>query len=213
MREARAALELTECHGPLMHASYLHHLRRLLNAQGARLGDALPRPSDIVHLSLSELARGGLPIGEDIINRRTAYEDACAAPLPPVLMFDTSDAPDVTDHRRAPPQLLPGSRRWRRVAGSPGLAQGRLVAVRRPSEVGHVMPGDVTLVPDAGAVWRWVGLGVRALLVEDGRLLSHAVTTARELGIPCVLDCPGLTAVVGEGKTAQVDGRKELVRW
>lgn len=75
------------------------------------------------------------------------------------------------------------------------------------------MPGDVTLVPDAGAVWGWVGLGVRALLVEDGQLLSHAATAARELGIPCVLDCPGLAAVVGEGRTVQVDGRKGLVRW
>ncbi len=75
------------------------------------------------------------------------------------------------------------------------------------------MPGDVVLVPDPGAAWGWLGLGVRALLVEGGDKLSHVATAAREMDIPCVLGCGGLAAVVGEGRTVQVDGRKGLVRW
>lgn len=51
------------------------------------------------------------------------------------------------------------------------------------------------------------------MLVEDGQLLSHAATAARELGIPCVLGCAGLAALVGEGRTVRVDGRKGLVSW
>ncbi|MGH3871614.1 MAG: PEP-utilizing enzyme [Pseudonocardiaceae bacterium] len=210
---AREALELTECHGPLMHAVYIHHLRSLVMAQGKRLANTLRRPGDIVHLSQPELAPGCLPSQREIMDRRREFDAACEAPSPPLeLRFVEHDgvpvesSPDLTNYSRQ-------TRTWRGLPGSPGLAEGRLVTVRRPSTIDHLTAADVALVPDPGAVWGWVGLGVRALLVEGGQRLSHVATASRELGIPCVLGCEGLGSVVSEGRIVRVDGRRGLVRW
>jgi len=209
----RDALELTECHGPLMHAVYIHHLRSLVMAHGERLADVLPRPGDIVHLSQPELASGCLPSQREIVERRREFDAACDSPLPPAeLRFVVEDGVPVGSSLDLSNYSEEG-RIWRGLPGSPGLAEGRLVTVRRPSAIDHVTGADVVLVPDPGAVWGWLGLGVRALLVEGGQRLSHVATAARELGIPCVLGCAGLGSVAPEGRTVRVDGRRGLVAW
>lgn len=91
LTRAREAAELTECHGPLMHARYLHHLRRLVQAHGVHLGTVLPTPSDIVHVTMSEIVSNNIPARSVVLRRRAAFESACAAPAPPVCLSYTAD--------------------------------------------------------------------------------------------------------------------------
>lgn len=212
LAEARDALKITECHGPLMHATYLHNLRNLVIAQGTSIRKSLPRATDVLHLSFSELAEGQLPCEGEILARRSDFQAACRAPLPPPELQFGADERKPEPIGWASDQYRPPDT-WSGLPGSPGRADGRLVRVWRPSDIDRVSAGDIALVPDPGAVWGWLGLGVRALLVEGGHQLSHAATAARELGIPCVLNCAGLAEVAPEGRNVHVDGRKGMVRW
>lgn len=218
LRRAHEALEITEIHGPLMHPVYMHQLRRLVLAQGSKLGTRLPDPADILHLSLAELECPETIDAWEVVERRRLYEMTCAAPLPPpVLLVDDLDDSTATVAATTATTAVEGTgcttASWFGVPAAPGRVSGRLVRLSRPSEIDRVEAGDIALVPDAGAVWGWLGLSVGALLVEDGGWLGHAATAARELGIPCVVDCTGLTAVVGEGRTVHVNGQTGVVTW
>lgn len=85
---------------------------------------------------------------------------------------------------------------------SPGFVRGEVQAIERPVDVnGRVM---VTYRTDPG----WVGAlrSASALLIERGSPLTHVAVVARELGIPTVVQIPGLTQQVRSGANVAVDG-------
>lgn len=56
-------------------------------------------------------------------------------------------------------------------------------------------PGWAPLFPSAGG-----------LLIERGSTLSHSAVVARELGIPAVVNVPGITKLVRDGERVRLDG-------
>lgn len=85
---------------------------------------------------------------------------------------------------------------------SPGIVRGEARVIDRPVDVeGGVL---VTYRTDPG----WVGAlrSASALLIERGSPLTHVAVVARELGIPTVVQIPGLTQQVRSGMEIKVDG-------
>jgi pyruvate,water dikinase len=62
-------------------------------------------------------------------------------------------------------------------------------------------PGWAPLFPTAGG-----------LLVERGSTLSHSAVVARELGIPAVVNIPGITKILKDGERVRMDGGKGTVQ-
>lgn len=61
-------------------------------------------------------------------------------------------------------------------------------------------PGWAPLFPSAGG-----------LLIERGSTLSHSAVVARELGIPAVVNVPGITKILRNGEKIRIDGSSGLV--
>ncbi|HEU5059817.1 MAG TPA: PEP-utilizing enzyme, partial [Kofleriaceae bacterium] len=116
------------------------------------------------------------------------------------------------DGRRRDPLVPPGAPDlWRGRPAGGGAARGPVALV---GDLGHldrdpkgcvVAAASVTpaaLVQLAGAV---------ALVCEHGSALGHAAALARELGMPCVVGCAGITRELNAGDQLLVDGDAGLV--
>jgi pyruvate,water dikinase len=85
---------------------------------------------------------------------------------------------------------------------SPGLAEGLAQVVSEATEFdGGIL---VTYRTDPG--WVPVFASAQALLIERGSPLTHAAIVAREIGIPTIVQIPGLTKRVKTGMRLKVDG-------
>jgi pyruvate,water dikinase len=84
----------------------------------------------------------------------------------------------------------------------PGVVTAEARVVDEPRDVGGGIV--VTYRTDPG----WVGVlsSASALLIERGSPLTHVAIVARELGVPTVVQIPGLTARVRTGMKLTVDG-------
>jgi pyruvate,water dikinase len=60
----------------------------------------------------------------------------------------------------------------------------------------------------------WVGVlsSATALLIERGSPLTHVAIVARELGVPTIVQIPGLTSRVRTGMRLTVDGAEGTVQ-
>ncbi|WP_309247514.1 phosphoenolpyruvate synthase [Nocardia terpenica] len=88
-----------------------------------------------------------------------------------------------------------------------GVGEGRAVVVDTPQDVaGGVL---VTYRTDPG--WVAVLPSARALVIERGSPLTHVAIVARELGVPTVVQLPGVTAAIRTGMTIRVDGTEGTV--
>ncbi|MCP4131574.1 MAG: phosphoenolpyruvate synthase [bacterium] len=61
-------------------------------------------------------------------------------------------------------------------------------------------PGWAPLFPTAGGI-----------IVERGSTLSHSAVVARELGIPAIVNVPGLTKIIKNGEKVRMDGTKGTI--
>ncbi|MGF6980913.1 phosphohistidine swiveling domain-containing protein [Paraburkholderia atlantica] len=90
---------------------------------------------------------------------------------------------------------------------SPGFAEGRAKVVREANEFdGGIL---VTYRTDPG--WVPVFASATGLLIERGSPLTHAAIVAREIGIPTVVQIPGLTTRVQSGMQLKVDGHSGVI--
>jgi pyruvate,water dikinase len=92
----------------------------------------------------------------------------------------------------------------------PGIVEKRVKLILSPKDDlnlnGEILctvrtdPGWAPLFPTAGGI-----------LVERGSTLSHSAIVARELGIPAIVNIPGLTRIIKNGEMVRMDGAKGVV--
>lgn len=170
---------------------------RLLRARGA-----LRRPDDAAFLAWAELR---------------AALDGAAAPAPAEI-DRRRHAHRVHSRVRRPLFLHAGARTpanaalLRGLAGSPGVARGRVAVIpphARPVALG---PGDIAVLVAIDPAWTALMRGVGGLVIERGGLLSHAAILAREYGVPLVIGVDHATAILRDGEAVEVDGDAGAVR-
>lgn len=91
---------------------------------------------------------------------------------------------------------------------SPGQASGRAVVVEAP-RAGALRRGEVLVARTTDAGWAPLFAVAAAIVVEEGGPLSHASIVARELGVPAVVNVPGIVEQVraaGPDAVVLVDG-------
>lgn len=92
----------------------------------------------------------------------------------------------------------------------PGVVENRIKLIFSPDDEldlnGQILctvrtdPGWAPLFPTAGGI-----------LVERGSTLSHSAVVARELGIPAIVNIPGLTKILKNGELVRMDGTKGII--
>ncbi|MEO3784954.1 phosphoenolpyruvate synthase [Actinocorallia sp. B10E7] len=91
---------------------------------------------------------------------------------------------------------------------SPGVVTARARVVDSPRDVG----GGVLVAYRTDPGWVGALSSAAALLIERGSPLTHVAIVARELGVPTVVQIPGLTGRIEDGMTLTVDGGTGVVR-
>jgi pyruvate,water dikinase len=187
--------------------------RRLFRAIGDKLAQAgvLQTGADVFFLQLEEV-RGcfeGTTSGREIkplVQQRRA-DDAHYRQLPalparfvtrgPVAGFDFSS---LSERSSAQGEL-------RGAACCPGIVEGLAKVVSEPNQFdGGIL---VTYRTDPG--WVPVFASAKALLIERGSPLTHAAIVAREMGIPTIVQIPGLLSQVQSGMHLKVNGNSGQV--
>ncbi|MCP3936382.1 MAG: phosphatase PAP2 family protein, partial [Actinomycetia bacterium] len=179
-------------------------LRRINLEFGKRLLDAgrLEDVDDVRLLSNAELVdtvRGGGPTLDTIAARRRRLDEAdLDGPLPRVF----EGAPESASSAKVEGERVEG---W---GASPGRYEGPARVVRSVT-ASSLARGDVLVAQATDASWAPLFLLAGAIVVEDGGPLSHAAIVARELGMPAVVNVPGIIARLEsepEAVALRVDG-------
>ena len=95
--------------------------------------------------------------------------------------------------------------------GMGARVSGPAVTVHALDELPAIAAGSVVVtatVTPAMALW---GRGAAAIVAQHGGLLDHGPALARELGIPCVVDCASAWRDIRSGDQLWVDGDAGLV--
>ncbi len=182
-------------------------VRRVEWELGGRLESmgALERTEDVWLLADRELQRGPdhLPTIDIIARRRHRLDSArLAGPLPRLFVGRPSAQIDLTTGS--------SHQGW---GASPGRYEGRARIVRTV-ETGSLSRGEVLVARATDASWAPLFLLAGAIVVEDGGPLSHAAVLARELGVPAVINLPGIVDEIdraGAGVRLLVDGTEGSV--
>jgi pyruvate,water dikinase len=86
-----------------------------------------------------------------------------------------------------------------------GRVEGIARLLEEP-EPGALQPGEILVAERTDPGWVFVFPHAAGILVEHGSPLSHAAIAARELGVPAIVNIPGLTHLVRTGDRLAMDG-------
>jgi phosphohistidine swiveling domain-containing protein len=96
-------------------------------------------------------------------------------------------------------------------AASPGRRRGRARVVPMGVRLPAIAPGEVLVAENAGPNWTPLFPILGGLVLDEGVLLQHAATTAREYGIPAVINTQSATRRIADGEWVTVDGTSGIV--
>ncbi len=162
-------------------------VRRLNLELGRRLVEAgrLEEVGDVTlvgNAELSEMIRGSGPTMDAVASRRRRLGEATLdGPLPRIF----EGQPDMMQKPELVGEHLEG---W---GASPGRYEGPVRVVHSVTE-SQLVRGDVLVAYATDASWAPLFLLAGAIVVEEGGPLSHAAIVARELGMPAVVNVPGI---------------------
>lgn len=122
-----------------------------------------------------------------------------ARPVTTLKFQDNTDDLKI-DESKHPKLLLEG------LGASPGVASGKVVIVKNPSEIDKVLQGDILVAEMTNPDYVPAMRRAAAILTDKGGRTSHAAIVSRELGIPAVVGSLKATQMLANGEVITVDG-------
>ena len=98
------------------------------------------------------------------------------------------------------------SREVHGLGGAPGVAEGPAVVLHEGAEGTPIPMGAVAVARIIHPHLAPLFVRIAAVVVEEGALLQHATTLAREFGVPAVVGAKGATDLIRTGDVVRVDG-------
>jgi pyruvate,water dikinase len=184
-------------------------IRRIHLAMGHRLhaSGVLETPLDIDLLGAQELEAAfddKAPSRWELERRRSVLERLSEDDsVPQVFVGDPTRRLGDTD--------IPSGDTFEGWGASAGVYEGTARIITKATD--PIEPGDILVARTTDPAWTPLFLTAGAIVVEEGGPLSHAAIIARELGLPAVLNVPGLLGRLGsEGSIRlRVDGGQGVV--
>ena len=184
-------------------------VRRIHLALGHRLyeSDVLESPIDIDLLAAQELEYAfnqRSPSRWELNRRRSVLEHLAGDDsMPQIFVGDPSRSIGDTE--------IPSGDTFSGWGASAGVYEGPARVITKATE--PIEPGDILVARTTDPAWTPLFLTAGAIVVEEGGPLSYAAIIARELGLPAVLNVPGLVGRLAseDGVRIRVDGDQGLV--
>jgi pyruvate,water dikinase len=172
----------------------------------------LPERDGIFWLLYDEILkelRAGSPssLADTIAARQAQHADWATLEAPPIL-----GVPPCALPMRPPVEEREIERGPRQAGGvmglgaSPGRYRGRARLVLDPVDLPALTQGDVLVAMNAAPRWTPFFPILGALVLDEGSLAQHAAATAREYGLPAVIDTRTATRRIADGAWVVVDG-------
>ena len=163
-------------------------IRRVHLELGHRLFEsgALASPLDIDLVAAQELESaftGHGPSLWELVRRRTALDLMSADDSVPQIFVGDPNR-QIGERPEQEGDTFTG---W---GASAGVYTGTARVITKATE--PIKPGDILVARTTDPAWTPLFLTAGAIVVEEGGPLSHAAIIARELGLPAVLNVPGL---------------------
>jgi phosphohistidine swiveling domain-containing protein len=206
---------LQEDHNYWIDTQIVYEVRRVVLELGRRLAanGAVDDAADVFHLRLEELDDLSADLRGVVAERKLEIEHFRTVASPPMLgMLPPGPPPDdpisravikmfggrPTESERA--DVLYG------MAGSPGVARGRVRIVRSLAEGDSLEFGEILVAPTTAPPWTPLFARAAAIVTDAGGILSHCAVVAREYSIPAVVGAKRATSVLRDGQLVEVDG-------
>jgi pyruvate,water dikinase len=175
--------------------------------RGLADGGALDDGADVFYLEMSEVlgaVDGTTPCGDLralAAARRAATDAARARPDPAdrVKAYGAVTFASLSGELEDLPGALKGT------PCSPGVVRAKARVVTDPSD-DLALAGEILVAQRTDPGWVPLFPAASGLLVERGSPLSHSAIVARELGLPTIVNIPGLTRAVTDGDEVEMDG-------
>jgi phosphohistidine swiveling domain-containing protein len=187
--------------------------RALYRALGQRLAgaDYLRTPRDVFFLSEAEIANAatalaaGLPATGKwaaLVAERQAEFAAYQGEVLPGRV----ELPSRLSQMAPPAAFDAASGGVLRGSGCyPGRVSEEVIVITEPGD-SLAVAGRIVAAPRTDPGWAALFPACRGVLIERGSALSHSVILLRELGIPTIINIPGLTARLRSGQRLTMDG-------
>ncbi len=221
---ARKRFALLEVHNHYMDQMFYGQLRHAVMAAARWLvaQTVLETTDDVLWLRFDEIAKGlradaPEPFGELIAARRVDHAKWCALEAPPFLgvpnaqlserppFHDEVTNDEVTNSKTSaanalPPHNLQGQ------GASPGHYRGQVRVMRDVHTLPKLAPGDILVAWNIGPRWTPIFPMLGGLILESGSVGQHAAATAREYGVPAVVNVKQAIAHIPDGAWVTIDG-------
>jgi phosphohistidine swiveling domain-containing protein len=92
----------------------------------------------------------------------------------------------------------------------PGIVEGRVRLIFSPDEE-LSLQGQILCTVRTDPGWAPLFPSASGIIVERGSSLSHSAVVARELGIPAIVNIPGLTKILKDGDWIRMNGQTGLI--
>ena len=94
----------------------------------------------------------------------------------------------------------------------PGRVSGRVRVILSTKELHQVRKGEILVTPSTTPAYVPILNKVKAIVVEEGGVLSHASVISRELKIPCLIGVLQATKILKNHMRIEVDADQGVVR-
>lgn len=192
----REALRLQRTRLFGMYRSLFRRMGELLAAKGI-----LPETEAIFYWRLEELEaywEKGSVLTNEALQQRQKQHAEWAQSEPPGRVYlpgRQSQTPAQTD-----------ADFWQGQAAVAGTVEGEVVCIAGAGDL-QDLRGKILCALRTDPGWTPLFPGCRGVIIERGSSLSHSVIVLRELGIPTIINVPGITASLRTGDRVQLDGQ------
>ncbi|WMW79222.1 PEP/pyruvate-binding domain-containing protein [Undibacterium cyanobacteriorum] len=100
---------------------------------------------------------------------------------------------------------------WPGIAISMASYEGIVRKITHPDQIEKLQQGEIMLAPSTDPSWLGLFLKAGGVIVETGGYLSHSAIVARELGIPTIVNIPGIMAQIEDGDFVKIDGENSCL--
>ena len=163
---------------------------------------ALAAPRDVFYLTEAEIIQAvttpyAPPLTRLVADRQREFA-----------AYETQDVPSRVTVPSPPVAVAPPPPTTNTLWGVgcvPGLVTGEVIVITDPRDNLDVT-GKIVCALRTDPGWAVLFPTCRAVLIEKGSSLSHSVILLRELGLPTIINVPGLTKRLRSGQYVHLDG-------
>lgn len=211
MRRARTDLEN---HNHYIDQMSIGQLRAAVLASGRRLVDrgVLAERDDVWWLHREEITRAlregsPAPLLQTVAGRKREWEARERMAPPPVLgLPEKRLEPRASYEDEVTVESIPEDGAIRGVGASAGKVRGRARVIPSGSQLPEIAPGEILVAETAGPAWTPLFPTLGGLILNRAALFQHAATTAREYGIPAVINVRDATLRIPDAAWVTLDG-------